>query len=158
VHLPTSFQRAARPVRFQTHTRRADANVVGHVPVQHLAARVEPLLEPSVSVCLPVHNAQSALPTQVERVLDMVSDLADRFELLIIDDGSTDETLEVARELSRRYPQIATVRHDRPQGFQAAVRTGLNCCEGDVLLVQAQDGRLHACRVAQVSTRDERTT
>ena len=65
----------------------------------------------SLSVLLPVKNAQATLNSAVHEILDVMTDSGDRFEVLIIDDGSTDATSEVAHELTRHYPQIRLVRH-----------------------------------------------
>ena len=72
----------------------------------------------------------------VPEILEMASDVSERFELLIIDDGSTDATSEVARELSRNYPQIRILRHAQPLGEEAALRTGLTQSRGDVVCVR----------------------
>jgi glycosyltransferase involved in cell wall biosynthesis len=94
-------------------------------------------LKRSLTVLLPVRDAQSTLTATVNQVLEMASDLSERFELLIIDDGSVDATGEVARELSRHYPQIRTLRHGKPLGEEAALRTGMAQSRGDVVFVQA---------------------
>ena len=57
-------------------------------------------MKPSVTVLLPIHNAQHRLERQVAEILDVLPELTSRFELLIIDDGSTDDSFEVARHLS----------------------------------------------------------
>jgi glycosyltransferase involved in cell wall biosynthesis len=93
-------------------------------------------LSRSLTVLLPVHDVQSTLTQTVTDVLDAAADLTDRFEVLIIDDGSADATSEVAHELARHYPQIRTVRHGRRLGREAAVRTGLSQTRGDVMLVR----------------------
>ena len=89
----------------------------------------------SLTVLMPVRDAQSTLAATVTQVLDMASDLNERFELLIIDDGSLDATSEVASELSRRYPQVRTLRHATPLGDEAALRAGLAQSRGDVVFV-----------------------
>ena len=66
----------------------------------------------------------------------MASDLNERFELLIIDDGSSDATNEVAIELSRNYPQVRTLRNDKPMGDELALRAGLAQSRGDVVYVR----------------------
>ncbi len=92
----------------------------------------------SLTVLLPVRNAQSTLAATVSRVLEMASDLSERFELLIIDDSSSDATAEVIRELSRQYPQIRTLRHSQPMGEDAAVRAAFALSQGDVVVVRGE--------------------
>ena len=93
-------------------------------------------LKRSLTVLLPVRDAQSTLVATVAQVLEMASDLNERFELLIIDDGSADATGEVAHELSRHYPQIRTIFHSKPLGEEAALRTGFTQSRGDVVFVR----------------------
>jgi glycosyltransferase involved in cell wall biosynthesis len=93
----------------------------------------------SLTVLLPVQDAQSTLASTVTEVLETAADLTDRFELLIIDDGSRDATSEVAHELSRCYPQVRSVRHSRPLGQEAAVRTGLAQSRGEVVLLRGKE-------------------
>lgn len=63
----------------------------------------------SLSYILPVKNAQSGLTSQVDRLLEMLSELTPWFELLIVDEGSNDDTTEIAYELAQRYPQVNVV-------------------------------------------------
>jgi len=79
---------------------------------------------------------------QVQRILEVLPDLTRQFELIIIDDGSTDATLEVADELASRYPQIRVVRHAVPQGRLAALRTGLSKSTGEVILLHDEGSGL----------------
>jgi cellulose synthase/poly-beta-1,6-N-acetylglucosamine synthase-like glycosyltransferase len=95
-----------------------------------------PTLERSLTVLLPVQDAQATLADTVAQVLELAADLTDRFELVIIDDGSTDATSEVADELSRRYPQVRMVRHGKPLGRDAALRAGLAQSQGEVVFIR----------------------
>jgi glycosyltransferase involved in cell wall biosynthesis len=90
----------------------------------------------SLSVLLPVKNAQATLNSAVHEILDEITDSGERFELLIIDDGSTDATSEVAHELTRHYPQIRFVRHGVTRGREAAIRTGLERSQGEVVMLR----------------------
>ena len=93
-------------------------------------------MERSLTVLLPVQDVQSTLADTVAEVLEIASDLTHRFELLIIDDGSTDATCEIADELVRHYPQVRSVRHSYPLGRDAAVQTGLIHSHGEVVFVR----------------------
>jgi glycosyltransferase involved in cell wall biosynthesis len=86
-------------------------------------------------VLLPVYNAQHRLERSVGEILDVLPELSDQFELFIIDDGSTDETIDVAKQLAREYPQVSAVRHPLRLGLEEAVRTGLDHTVGDVVFV-----------------------
>jgi glycosyltransferase involved in cell wall biosynthesis len=92
-------------------------------------------LDQSLSIVLPVHNAESTLASQILELLDVLPDLTPRFDVLIVDDGSTDQTEEVAHDLARRFPQLQVARHSRRQGAAGAVATGLQRTSGDLLFV-----------------------
>jgi glycosyltransferase involved in cell wall biosynthesis len=85
---------------------------------------------------------QSTLYAQVEQILDVLPELTGSFELIIIDDGSTDATIEIADELTRRYPQVVVVRHGTPRGSAAAVQTGFQRSRGEVICVKDDRGGL----------------
>jgi dolichol-phosphate mannosyltransferase len=87
-----------------------------------------------------VKDAQATLSTSVHDILDLATDTVDRFELLIIDDGSTDATGEVAHELTRHYPQVRVLRHGTSLGLEAAIRTGLNRSQGEVVVMRDERG------------------
>ncbi len=88
-----------------------------------------------LSVLLPVYNAQQRLARGINEILDALPVWAERFELIIVDDGSTDDTADVALELAARFPQIRVVRHPVRLGLSEAVQTGLDEADAEVILV-----------------------
>lgn len=90
----------------------------------------------SLSIVVPVRNAEQMLSQQIAKLLDVLPDLTTRFEVLVVDDGSTDHTVELVRELATQYPQLRLVRHREPRGIEAAVRTGLQWAQGRTVFVQ----------------------
>ncbi len=74
---------------------------------------------------LPVHNVDKLLVARVSALLDLLSELHVAFEVLLIDDGSTDDTLHEANELARRYNQIRVIHRPMRYGRDAAVQLAL---------------------------------
>ena len=107
-------------------------------------------MERSLSALLPVENAQSSLAETVSRILEVLPELTETFELVIIDDGSTDATIEVADELGVRYPQVRVIRHGGRQGRAAALKSGVEQSEGDVLFVADDDCDLPMAEIAKL--------
>jgi len=99
-------------------------------------------LERSLSVLLPVRDVQSTLAATVLEILEILPELTSRFELIVIDDGSKDATLEVADDLASRYPQVRAVHHAKPRGLAAAIHTGLRHGSGEVIFLRDHSGQL----------------
>lgn len=97
----------------------------------------------TLSVVLPVHNAETTLTRQVRDLLELLADWQTRFEILIVDDGSTDQTPECAQELAREYPQLRLLRNGRRQGKYSAIRRGLRSSQGEVVLVHDDSSPVH---------------
>lgn len=93
----------------------------------------------SLSVVLPVYNAQNSLPHLIHQMLEILPDVATEFEVLVIDDGSTDQTEEVARELAIKYPQVRVTRHSQRLGGEEVIRTGYERTRGKVVIVQKEN-------------------
>ncbi len=96
-------------------------------------------MECSLTVLLPVEDVQAELAANVGRLLEVLSELTDRLEIIIVDDGSTDATIEVADELASRYPQVRAIRNSASHGRTRAIQRGLYSARGDVILLIDDD-------------------
>lgn len=96
----------------------------------------------SLSVVLPVYNAQNSLPFLIDQMLDILPDVAAEFEVLVVDDGSTDQTEEVARDLAMQYPQVRVARHATRLGGEEVIRTGYEYTRGKVVIIQQENTAL----------------
>jgi hypothetical protein len=96
-------------------------------------------LHRSLSIVLPVRNAQSTLRTDVCRLMDVMPDLAGPLEVLVIDDGSNDGTEEVAWELLTSFPQFDFIRNPLPAGLRQSLRTAYEMTRGHHLLIHCGD-------------------
>lgn len=107
-----------------------------------LPERKGAVVERSLSVLLPVRDEQSTLAATILEILEILPELTPRFELIVIDDGSKDATLEVADDLASRYPQLRAIHHAKPLGRSAAIRTGLRHSSGEVVFLRDYAGDL----------------
>jgi glycosyltransferase involved in cell wall biosynthesis len=91
---------------------------------------------PSISVIMPNYNHGKWLPRSIGAILAQeVSSL----EIILIDDGSTDNSLEVIAGLCKRHDCIRLIRHGTNLGPYAAVRSGIAAARGEFLLLAAAD-------------------
>lgn len=89
----------------------------------------------SLTVVLPIHNAEATLRASVDRVLEVSSDLTPDVQILIMDDGSTDDSYDIARELATRFPQVRVVRQPRQRGLGPTIRNARRRLSSDVVMV-----------------------
>jgi len=87
---------------------------------------------------IPCFNEERTLQECVNGVLGIRDDSL-ALELIVVDDGSTDGSLQVAEGLARRVPGLVILRHAENQGKGAALRTGLKATTGDFVGVQDAD-------------------
>lgn len=98
-------------------------------------------MKPGLSIVIPAYNESRRLPpflADVRRYCDGLSALD--YEIIIVDDGSTDGMDEVLEKLSNRWRRLEVIRHRNNQGKGAAIRTGLRASRGELVLVTDADG------------------
>jgi len=79
---------------------------------------------PELSIFFPFWNEEANITRVVEKALMVAPTVAEAFEILIIDDGSSDHTLKKAEELSRKHDCIKVISHKVNRGYGAALRSG----------------------------------
>lgn len=87
----------------------------------------------SLSLILTVSDGETSLQRQVLELLDLLPDLTPRFEILIIDDASEDQSFEIATELSRCYPQVKLLRNHEHLGTEMSIQRGIQETQGDIV-------------------------
>ncbi len=92
----------------------------------------------TLSVVVPCYNETATLRSCIEKVLELRSETL-LLEIIIVDDASSDNSYEVAKDLMAGTPEIKVLHHEYNQGKGAALRTGFSKVSGDFVVVQDAD-------------------
>ncbi|MDH5831834.1 glycosyltransferase family 2 protein [Luteimonas sp. M1R5S18] len=94
---------------------------------------------PTVSVLVPCYNEEHAVEETV-RQLDDAMAVVGHYEIVAIEDGSTDDTLAKLHALAARFPRLRVVAHDRNRGYGAALKTGMRNALAPLIAITDADG------------------
>lgn len=92
-----------------------------------------------VSVLVPARDEAENLPEFVRLCSEAFARTRERYEVIVVDDGSRDATPQVLEELQRQYPFLRSIRHRSGRGIADALRTGYLAAAGDVLVFYPAD-------------------
>ncbi len=92
-----------------------------------------------LSVVLPIYNEEACALECVRRLQATMQKLQCRYELLFVNDGSTDQTLAILRSEKSRDPSIKILNFSRNFGHQPAISAGLDHAEGDAIVILDSD-------------------
>ena len=95
----------------------------------------------SLTVFFPAHNEEENIGPLVRKTHETLEGLVDDFEILVINDGSTDRTKEVLSELEKEIPQLRGIHHEINQGYGGAVQTGFRSASKDLVFFSDGDGQ-----------------
>jgi len=85
----------------------------------------------SLSVVLPAHNEEATVESVVNKVSEVLRCLGIEAEIVLVNDGSTDRTGEISRQLAVRVPGLRLVEHDMGRGYGGALKAGFEAATGD---------------------------
>jgi dolichyl-phosphate beta-glucosyltransferase len=98
-------------------------------------------MDTKISVIIPAYNEAQRLPAFLVSVRDYLDNRhTDRYEVIVVDDGSRDGLREVLKPVEAVWPQLVVMQHETNRGKGAAVRTGMLAARGRLLLFADADG------------------
>jgi len=96
-------------------------------------------MKPDLSIVVPLFNEEESLPELVEWIDRVCTEHNYPYEVILVDDGSTDESWSVVERLSQENPFIKGIRFQRNYGKSAALNEGFKACKGQVIITMDAD-------------------
>jgi glycosyltransferase involved in cell wall biosynthesis len=92
-----------------------------------------------ISVVIPLYNEDESLPELTSWIAKVMDDHNFSYELLFIDDGSTDNSWSVIEELKLQFPSVKAIKFRRNYGKSAALNVAFEAAQGDVIITMDAD-------------------
>jgi glycosyltransferase involved in cell wall biosynthesis len=94
-----------------------------------------------LSIFFPAYNDSGTIASLVITALRTARTLTPDHEVIVVNDGSADNTAEILDELARTYPQVRVVHHEKNRGYGGALRTGFASATRDLVFYTDGDGQ-----------------
>ncbi|HEX2910614.1 MAG TPA: glycosyltransferase family 2 protein [Chloroflexia bacterium] len=103
------------------------------------------MIDSKLSLILPAYNEEANIEIVVNEALEELPKVFQRYEVIIVDDGSKDKTPQIADRLAAEHPDNVKVIHHNPnRGYGAALSTGFKAAGGDYLMFMDSDRQFKA--------------
>jgi len=107
----------------------------------------------AVSAVLPAYNEQEVLRPSVEELHGALTKACERFEIIIVDDGSTDDTPRIADRLADEFKEVRVIHHRPNKGYGAALRSGFTSARMPLVFYTDADGQFVAGEIGRLLAR-----
>jgi glycosyltransferase involved in cell wall biosynthesis len=108
----------------------------------YFAAQSKPLyfcMKKNLSFIIPAFNEEANIREMIADAMHTLETLDCNYEIVVVDDGSSDNTATIVKEISARHTQVRLIKHERNQGYGAAVFTGLTNATKDLVFFTDSD-------------------
>src|SRR5207237_4383288 len=103
---------------------------------------------PRLMVVFPAYNDSGTIASMVIRAVKAASELTAEFEVMVVDDGSSDATAEIADELARTYPNVRVIHHPSNRGYGGALQTGFRSATKEFIFYTDGDAQYDPAELA----------
>ncbi len=103
-------------------------------------AAAEPRTITALSIVIPAYNEARRLPPYLQAIITYLNQRQLATEILVVDDGSSDETATLVGQFAAAHPMVRLIRLPQNQGKGAAVRAGMQAAQGGLRLLADADG------------------
>lgn len=95
----------------------------------------------SLSIILPVYNEEKNIGFTLTKIIAFIKNLCKDFELILVNDGSTDKSEDTIRGFAKQYPAIRLINNSKNKGYGAAIKNGIHNAKKEWLLIMDSDGQ-----------------
>ena len=106
---------------------------------------------PGISVFLPSHNEEANVERVVRGYLEALPAVAEAYEVIVVDDGSSDRTGAIADALARQDSHVKVVHHEKNRGYGGAVISGIHAATQPYVVLADGDGQFDPKEVARLA-------
>jgi polyisoprenyl-phosphate glycosyltransferase len=121
--------------------RKAPAHGLARLLPADSIAPMDTLCPPQISVVIPAYNESAGLPIVLASIFQALAETGCSHEIVVVDDGSSDETRDVVLDLCSRHGNLRYLRFSRNFGKEAALSAGLKASAGDAVILMDADGQ-----------------
>jgi glycosyltransferase involved in cell wall biosynthesis len=93
----------------------------------------------TISIVIPAYNEEACIPALIEKIKETMSPLNYEYELIIVDDGSIDNSFHIIKDYAQKYKFVKGIKLSRNMGHQAALDCGLKHATGDAIISMDAD-------------------
>jgi glycosyltransferase involved in cell wall biosynthesis len=104
----------------------------------------------SLSVFFPCYNEKDSICALTEKALTVAGEICDDHEVILVDDGSTDGTAELADQLTDKYPAVRVIHHPVNKGYGAALQSGFRAASKEYVFYTDGDGQFDITELPNV--------
>ncbi len=101
-----------------------------------------------ISAFFPVFNEEANVERMVGNFKAILPQIAEDFEIIIVNDGSNDRTGAIADRLMKEDPKVRVVHHERNQGYGAAIRSGIQACQKEYIFFTDGDNQFDVSQLS----------
>jgi len=95
-----------------------------------------------ISVFFPCYNEEKNLENTINKAIPVIKEIANNWEIIIVNDGSTDKTNIIAQKIQKLYPKnISIINHENNRGYGAALKSGLYNSKYEWIVFTDSDGQ-----------------
>lgn len=98
-------------------------------------------MKPSISVFFPCYNDEKSIGNLAKKVFLVLEKISSKYEVIVIDDGSTDKSQRILQKLSQSFPELKIIFHEKNLGYGATLASGFKTAQHDLVFYTDGDGQ-----------------